>query len=408
MHILFQTFFCLQFAVGASATTAQKSTHQPEKTLTVTMTPQSSGSSISDKKKVSADLKRAYTMSFLDEENDRREMIFMLPTNLKMVRENYLGVFTSPVSTALTSQFPGILAPREGLLVKYVHANSPAALAGCKPYDILVALGHTKLKSSHQLRELVTGYSGGQRVSLSLIRTAKLRTINVELAKRKNIANFSILNTKNGYSVGVVKFADPRLYTPVDYQLNGRRMDRGYFTFLRQNAKHSEDPVWQQVATTRSISVETHDGKNFVVGWNTTARSKSLRGTLFEIRKKSSRLPKEFQAMVRRNLDVTETSLKIERSSIKLHVKPRLVGKDYALRLNLVHPAVKNDVLFFRCFELDHVFTEKKPIRMSGLLTLQLLNDELKKMKPGYRNAIVATLKKLPAPKVKVELENSQ
>lgn len=82
----------------------------------------------------------------------------------------YLGVLLGPVPAVLRSQLSDVLPAGQGVMVREVVEDSPAAKAGLQPYDILLSYGDQKLFSAEQLSQLVHADSAGQTVTMNLVR----------------------------------------------------------------------------------------------------------------------------------------------------------------------------------------------------------------------------------------------
>ncbi|MEM6470954.1 MAG: PDZ domain-containing protein [Planctomycetota bacterium] len=91
-------------------------------------------------------------------------------------KEYRLGVVVEPVSQALVSQL-GIAGG--GLLVTDVVEDSAASEAGVEMYDILVELADVQLSKVEDIRT-ANRASEGKEVSLSIIRDAKLKSLDVQ------------------------------------------------------------------------------------------------------------------------------------------------------------------------------------------------------------------------------------
>jgi len=98
-------------------------------------------------------------------------------------KETYLGVAVEGVSPALAAQLPNLLAKDQGLVVTNVQADSPAAKAGLKEYDIIASYDDQKLLSHEQLMKLVRGDKPGREVTLSILRAGKTEKVKATLAE---------------------------------------------------------------------------------------------------------------------------------------------------------------------------------------------------------------------------------
>lgn len=95
-----------------------------------------------------------------------------------------LGVKLAWVHPAFSAQLKDVLAPEQGLLVDRVEDKSPAAAAGIRVHDILVAYDDQKLYSAAQLVKVVHADQPGREVTITLIREGKLQKIKVKLGTK--------------------------------------------------------------------------------------------------------------------------------------------------------------------------------------------------------------------------------
>lgn len=91
----------------------------------------------------------------------------------------YLGVTTSPPPAALAEQLK--LPPERCLMIESVEADSPAAAAGLKAFDVVEKLDDQLIVNSEQLTVLVRLRKPGEEVSLTLIREGKTLKVPVKL-----------------------------------------------------------------------------------------------------------------------------------------------------------------------------------------------------------------------------------
>lgn len=100
----------------------------------------------------------------------------------------YLGVLLGEVPDALRAQTGDLLPSGQGVMIRDVEANSPAANAGLKAYDILVRYGDQKLFSAQQLSHLVRAESPNTTVTLGVLRGGALQDIQVTLGQRQAVS----------------------------------------------------------------------------------------------------------------------------------------------------------------------------------------------------------------------------
>jgi hypothetical protein len=98
-------------------------------------------------------------------------------------RETYLGTTTSAASTAMREQLK--LAKGVGLVVDSVEAKSPAEVAGIKQHDVLEKLNDQWLVNVEQFGALLRSMTGGDEVTLSLIRQGERQEIKAKLSEHE-------------------------------------------------------------------------------------------------------------------------------------------------------------------------------------------------------------------------------
>jgi S1-C subfamily serine protease len=77
---------------------------------------------------------------------------------------------------------------REGALVVEVFAETPADEAGLRVGDLITAVDRTPVDRNHDLRETITQYEPGDRVTIHIWRTDRKESIRVRLGERPDEA----------------------------------------------------------------------------------------------------------------------------------------------------------------------------------------------------------------------------
>jgi serine protease Do len=103
-----------------------------------------------------------------------------LVTKGKVVR-GYLGIHIQELTRALAQSLH--IEAKEGVLVADVSRNSPAAKAGLKRGDVIVAFNSRPISDPGQLRNLVAMTAPGTKVSLQVLRDNNKRDVTVELGE---------------------------------------------------------------------------------------------------------------------------------------------------------------------------------------------------------------------------------
>jgi serine protease Do len=99
------------------------------------------------------------------------------------IARGYLGVTVSDLSSDLAQGF-GLPEGTRGAIVQNVQAKAPAAKAGVKAGDVVVALNGKPVESSSQLTRGVAAIAPGGKAALTLLRDGKKQDITVTVAQR--------------------------------------------------------------------------------------------------------------------------------------------------------------------------------------------------------------------------------
>ena len=95
----------------------------------------------------------------------------------------YLGINTSPPPDALAEQLR--LPQGLCLVIDSIEADSPAAAAGLRPFDVLQKLDDQLLVNAEQLTVLIRNYHAGEEVELTLIRDGQPLKLRAKLAEHQ-------------------------------------------------------------------------------------------------------------------------------------------------------------------------------------------------------------------------------
>lgn len=105
----------------------------------------------------------------------------------KESRDFYIGVPVEAPDEALRAHLD--LPAGQGLVVKSVEPDSPAAKAGLKPFDILLSFGDKPLDDAKALVEQIRA-SDGKTVTLKVLRSGKRTEVPITPERRKGPAEF--------------------------------------------------------------------------------------------------------------------------------------------------------------------------------------------------------------------------
>ena len=97
------------------------------------------------------------------------------------VERGWLGV---SVQDAVPENARGMGVARRGVLVAGVERGSPAARAGLRPGDVVVALNGERIESSRALVRSIAAVPPGQTVRLTVLRDGREREVTVQIGRR--------------------------------------------------------------------------------------------------------------------------------------------------------------------------------------------------------------------------------
>jgi membrane-associated protease RseP (regulator of RpoE activity) len=109
----------------------------------------------------------------------------------------YLGVLLEPVPDALRAQLGSVLPSGQGVLIRDVEGNSPAARAGLRVYDIPISFNDQRIFSAQQLTRLVRADGPDKTVTLRVVRNGAAQDIQVTLGKTHEAAESAMRMPNN-------------------------------------------------------------------------------------------------------------------------------------------------------------------------------------------------------------------
>jgi membrane-associated protease RseP (regulator of RpoE activity) len=117
----------------------------------------------------------------------------------------WIGLYGGPVAPEVRHHLD--IAENQGVMIREVHANSPAAKAGLERYDVLLRANDTELHEMHDLVDLVRseGEKQGQ-ITLEVLRHGKRDTVTITPEERP--ANVAQNVSPRDFGAQVGGFAD--------------------------------------------------------------------------------------------------------------------------------------------------------------------------------------------------------
>jgi serine protease Do len=178
------------------------------------------------------------------------------------VHRAYLGVGIQPVTQQLADQFH--VQPREGVVVTEVYPNSPAAKAGLKSGDVIVAFAGAKVTNPVELQTTVESAAIGKVHTLTVVREGKRLELQLNPAEQPinfgtrgqeagepSAANNSRLD-KLGLEIGALE-------PSVAERLGMKGVEGVVITDVRPNSPASRAGLEPGMAITQINRVPVHD-----------------------------------------------------------------------------------------------------------------------------------------------------
>ncbi len=95
---------------------------------------------------------------------------------------SWLGVWIENIPVALGKHLSSVLKQDQGVFIKKVSPDSPAARAGLQDYDIISSFNQQEIYSQQQLTHLIQAQPSGSKVPLKIIRQGQELSLEVVLA----------------------------------------------------------------------------------------------------------------------------------------------------------------------------------------------------------------------------------
>ncbi|SDC01851.1 serine protease, S1-C subfamily, contains C-terminal PDZ domain [Paenibacillus sp. UNCCL117] len=107
-----------------------------------------------------------------------------LKNNVKIPKEPvpYVGISMADIDKEWVAELK--LENNEGAIVSQVERKSPAFAAGIRPYDVIVDLNGTKVKTPAEVSETIKKMKVGDKVTIGIMRDGKKQSIEVTIGNR--------------------------------------------------------------------------------------------------------------------------------------------------------------------------------------------------------------------------------
>ncbi|MEO0018187.1 MAG: hypothetical protein RLZZ522_1470 [Verrucomicrobiota bacterium] len=101
----------------------------------------------------------------------------------------YLGIGTCPVPPLLASHLD--LKPGEGVVIRVIDPNGPAAKAGLAEHDVILRIAGQPVASHADLAKAIQRHQSGEEITIDLIHQGQPATQSIPLASRPEDANLA-------------------------------------------------------------------------------------------------------------------------------------------------------------------------------------------------------------------------
>lgn len=99
-------------------------------------------------------------------------------------RNNYIGLAADAIPDVLRTYSK--LNPGEGIYVREVSPDSPAAKAGIRPVDIVLAIDGQTVSNADDINRLINSKNCGESVRVALVRSGQRTDVNITLEEAMN------------------------------------------------------------------------------------------------------------------------------------------------------------------------------------------------------------------------------
>jgi len=137
-----------------------------------------------------------------DEDNDKLRYFFFSDGSYP-----YIGVSLSELSDQLGEYFG--LKDGEGVLITEVEEESPAAKAGLKAGDVIIAVDSEEVEDAGDVQEIIREKEVGETAEIAVLRDRKKELVKVEVGETEGRANFG-----NTWNLHIPDLPAIDVYTP--------------------------------------------------------------------------------------------------------------------------------------------------------------------------------------------------
>ena len=288
----------------------------------------------------------------------------------------WAGLIVRPISPELAAQLAEVLPSGTGVVVTHVVADSPAAAAGLRTFDVVARCDDLDVEGEPFIRERIAAAPPGTRVDLRVVRAAKLVDVAIETAARpRTLSAAGKGEGRSKESTGPAEGATAA----------GRKALR-----------------------TRGLTMATDGGPTYelsVVAIDSAGRfeQNSISGELSELAERVDELPDGVRNSARNSI-ARAAGAASHGPGVRCQLQPKVDGGDVAVRVVISRSGRDGER---RVFEMEHAVDAGREVRGEELLEVELLAEELERLPPSIRNELEGALRRLRIPKVRVEVQNS-
>lgn len=160
---------------------------------------------------------------FVEHDEDVEVRVTTMSDHTDRTPVTFLGMEVTTAQPALAAQLQ--LPEGQGLVVRFVVPESPAAEAGLEKHDVLLRLDDQILIEPRQLSVLVRGHEEGDTITLVYLRAGKENRARVTLAKRKmkkQSFHWRSADPQGFHFHGEARRVDPHAYADGIHQFENR------------------------------------------------------------------------------------------------------------------------------------------------------------------------------------------
>ena len=129
-----------------------------------------------------------------------KDVVAALQTHGHVAR-GWLGVQIQPVTPEIASSL-GVTDPK-GALVAQVVPDSPAARAGVRQGDVIVAINGKEIADAHDVTRRVASLPAGKAAAFTVLRDGQRQTVNVTIGAKKDAQVAANFDPQSGAPAGV-------------------------------------------------------------------------------------------------------------------------------------------------------------------------------------------------------------